>query len=166
MLDVGANIGACSIWVASLGHRVISSEPKQLHLESINASLALDKDIASKVTLHQCGLGNESSFGGLVSKQANTGSSWVFLNESKIQPIGAQIHVGGNKLFKICSLNDYCETEINIMEIDTQGFERIVLEGTQKFLSQKLIKNNVFEFWPYGLQAHGSDPEELLDFLV
>lgn len=166
VLDVGANIGACSIWVASLGHQVISFEPKQLHLEFFNASLALDKDIASKVTLHQCGLGNESRFGVLVSEKVNTGNSWVFLNESEIQPIGAQTHVEGNEPIKICSLNDFCETEINIMKIDTQGFERIVLEGTQKFLTQKLIKNIVFEFWPYGLRAHGSDPEELLDFLV
>mmetsp|Transcript_5792 Transcript_5792/g.35963 ORF Transcript_5792/g.35963 Transcript_5792/m.35963 type:complete len:890 (+) Transcript_5792:259-2928(+) len=166
VLDVGANIGACSIWVASLGHQVISFEPKQLHVELINASLALDEEIARKVTLHECGLGNRSSFGILVSEQANTGNSWVFLNKSEIQPIGAQSRELGNEPIKICSLNDFCETEINIMKIDTQGFERSVLEGAEKFLSKKLIKKIVFEFWPYGLRAHGSDPKELLDFLV
>lgn len=57
VLDVGANIGSCTIWIAARGYRVVSFEPKPEHISMIKATAALNRDGAgSRVTLHPCGL--------------------------------------------------------------------------------------------------------------
>jgi FkbM family methyltransferase len=64
-------------------------------------------------------------------------------------------------------LDDYFENnkKIEFIKMDIQGFEYRAFGGMQEII----IRNNhikiLFEFWPYGLRAAGSDPKKLIELL-
>ena len=53
-IDIGANIGSCSIHMASLGFPVIAVEPVHEHIRAINGSMALNP--AFNIHLHHAGI--------------------------------------------------------------------------------------------------------------
>lgn len=66
VFDIGANIGSCSIWVASRGHFVTSFEPKPEHLQLLKASASLNKTIHDRITVMPFALSDHKGTGELV----------------------------------------------------------------------------------------------------
>jgi FkbM family methyltransferase len=54
---------------------------------------------------------------------------------------------------------------IDLVKIDTQGYEYQVLLGMQGLINSNKNIKIILEFWPYGLRAAGSDPRLVIDFL-
>lgn len=53
-VDIGSNIGSCTVHMASLGFPVIAVEPVQQHVDTIRGSMALNPSF--HVDLHHIGL--------------------------------------------------------------------------------------------------------------
>lgn len=62
-------------------------------------------------------------------------------------------------------LDDFCVKPIEILKVDTQGFELHVLRGASRLLHIGAIRRIKLEFWPFDLRKHGSDPVQLLELL-
>jgi len=173
LVDVGANIGSCAIWAAARGYDVIAFEPKPIHIAMIKATASLRPEVGHRITLHEIGLSDAPTTDAvLVSEDANSGNSWIF-NPS--EQAATSVHgIGGGIGTTVTSdagvslgrLDDYCDQRINVLKVDTQGFEGHVFRGAIKLMRKGAIKRIRFEFWPFALRKHGSDPKELLDMLV
>lgn len=53
-IDIGANIGSCSVHMASLGFSVVAVEPVPEHIRAINGSIALNPTF--NINLHHAGI--------------------------------------------------------------------------------------------------------------
>jgi len=173
LVDVGANIGSCAIWAAARGYDVVAFEPKPIHIAMIKATASLRPEVGHRITLHEIGLSDAPTTGAvLVSEDANSGNSWIF-NPS--EQVATSVHgIGGGIGTTVSSdagvflgcLDDYCDQTINVLKVDTQGFESHVFRGAVGLMHKGAIKSVRFEFWPFALRKHGSDPVELLNMLV
>ena len=53
-IDIGANIGSCTVAIAALGFPVVSAEPVQEHVDTIQGSMALNPSF--HIELHHIGI--------------------------------------------------------------------------------------------------------------
>lgn len=53
-VDIGANIGSCTVAIAALGFPVVSAEPVQEHVDTIQGSMALNPSF--HIELHHVGI--------------------------------------------------------------------------------------------------------------
>lgn len=53
-VDIGANIGSCSVAIAALGFPVVAAEPVQEHVDTIEGSMALNPSF--HIELHHVGI--------------------------------------------------------------------------------------------------------------
>jgi FkbM family methyltransferase len=172
VVDVGANIGACAIWMAARGYDVIAFEPKPVHIAMLRATAALRPEIGRRITLHEMGLSDEPTAGAvLVSEDSNSGNSWIFkptqAAASSVLGIGGApgATVSSDAGVSLGRLEDYCAQTIDVLKVDTQGFEGHVFRGAVGLMRKGHIKRIRFEYWPFALRKHGSDPVEVLTFL-
>ena len=173
LVDVGANIGACAIWMAARGYDVVAFEPKPIHIAMLKASAALRPDVGRRITLHEMGLSDEPTAGAiLVSEDSNSGNSWIFKPSQEadvsVQGIGGApgSTVSSDSGVSLGRLDDFCRQTIDVLKVDTQGFEGHVFRGAAGLMRSGYIKRIKFEFWPFGLRSHGSDPVQMLSFLA
>jgi len=173
VVDVGANVGSCTMWLAARGYDVVSFEPKPIHVAMIKASASLNADIGRRITLHGIGLSDKSASGVvLVSESSNSGNSWIFMGSPQ-EATNSSEAIGGPRASTVSAdtgialgrLDDFCVEPIEILKVDTQGFELHVLRGATRLLHQGAIRRIKLEFWPFGLRKHGSDPVQLLELL-
>ena len=147
-VDVGANIGAISIFVAKMRPdiNVISFEPSSFNFSFLSANKQLNN--LSNITLINAAVhldgGKEISF--FNNGIRNGGSS--FFNDDKSQI---------EEIVKTVSLDDYFELNdinVDLIKVDVEGFELTVLESAQKYISirQPII---VFEFEDWAEKRSG-----------
>lgn len=121
VLDVGANIGNHTIFLASIAKvNVVAFEPN-VHLASaIQKSIEINA-LGSQVTVKQVGLGKEESVGSF--------------NETIPDNLGAQsISIGDGNL-QITTLDSMSfNAPISLIKIDVEGMELDVLKGAKKTL--------------------------------
>lgn len=177
ILDVGANIGACSLPLAARGHTVVAFEPKRQHIDMIKASVASNTHFSGRIYLHEAGLADRATDDAeLASEQGNSGNSWVLMKET-----ASQSHVRTNAAsiggdpshgvqvddtVTLQRLDAFCDVKVDAVKIDAQGFEAAILAGAGRVLRHGTLKRLMLEFWPYGLEGHGVSPASLLQLLV
>jgi FkbM family methyltransferase len=57
------------------------------------------------------------------------------------------------------------DPRVDFIKMDVQGYEMGVLRGMEGVFEESPRLSIYFEFWPAGLRAAGTDPEEPLDYL-
>lgn len=139
VFDVGANIGQYALFLRKSGYRgaIVSFEPLSVAYSQLKTSSSKDKlwKVAPRIAI-----GNEDSEI-TINISANTASSSV-LNmldtHIDVAPNSAYVSsetVKVNRLDTIAS--KYIENSSSIfLKIDTQGFEKQVIEGAEQILSQ------------------------------
>lgn len=174
VLDVGANIGACSVALAAQGHTVVAFEPKAEHVEMIKASVDANAAWPGKLYLHAVGLSDVATdSASLATEDGNSGNSWVLLEKHGVHAADAST-IGGraDKLvsldanIKLQTLDAYCHHTFDAVKMDAQGFEAAILRGGYKALRHGALKRIMLEFWPFGLEGHGYSPSSLLQLLA
>ena len=147
-VDVGANIGAISIFVAKMRPdiKVISFEPSFYNYGFLRLNKQLNN--LSNITLVNAAVhldgGKEISF--FNNKVRNGGSSLCNDDKSQIEEI-----------VKTVNLDDYFQLNnlvVNLIKVDVEGFELTVLKSAQKHLNttQPII---VFEFEDWAEKRSG-----------
>ena len=155
VLDIGANIGNHSLFLASHFKKCISFEanPRTFALLKFNSGLA------ANVVPHNVGLSDRSGEAQLYTNFANAGASSL---SSKWNRSFDQSHK-----IKLERLDDFLAEEtgkIDLIKIDVEGHEWFVLKG-----SEKIIRDNrpaiVFEYSPssMGTEAAEKDLIKLLN---
>jgi FkbM family methyltransferase len=161
-IDIGANIGMYSILAAKhsvAGSRVISIEPDDINCGFIRKSVAMNSCV--NVTIFQQAAGDYDGDAKLYINELNKADHRLY-DEKSERPF---------KQIKVCQIDTLLAAEgdgfrVDLVKIDTQGFELKVFKGMQKTLSSNPHIEIIIEFWPWGIAQAGDNPSELLDLIL
>lgn len=170
VFDLGANIGAHTLALArrvgSTG-RVISVEPTEWALEKLRRNVALNPDIADRITIiHGAILANTSDS----CAPAAFYSSWSLTaarkkNDSFHPILGGFLRSAGDaQSMTVDQLVSSSGIAPDVLKIDVDGFELDVLTGAERTL-RDIRPRLVVELCPYLFTEHGRSLAELLDIL-
>ncbi|HEY0350590.1 MAG TPA: FkbM family methyltransferase [Gemmatimonadales bacterium] len=166
VFDIGANIGYyTALAAAAVGEhgRVYAFEPDPRNLEVLRRNSAQAR--GAPIIVVPAAVGERD------------GTSSLFLNpaDSSINSLAranADVLGSGNSAHDVTvpavTLDAVARQEAiqpDVIKIDVQGAEMLVFAGAQQVLSRHPLKL-FFEFWPFGLQQLGTQPVELLAFLI
>lgn len=176
VLDVGANMGSCSMVLMRSGFQVMAFEPLPSSAGLLRASLRFNEGM---MTDRDAGKGpfsgvaqlavGEPSEAVVVEAYNNSGGSYVTspvnlqsCNRSSHNCEKAQsVHVVSlDEVLTAYGINKVC-----LLKIDTEGAELRVLRSAQEWLRKRLIGVVYFEWRPLQSIDRGEDPFEILNFL-
>lgn len=125
--DVGSNIGAYSLWVASLSRsiRIESFEPDPDMIRRFRETVT--RNHLNNITLNQYAIGSKNNVGILKINQTNRGENFIS-NETHF-PNACTVKI--KKLSSVIVNKGY--TKISLLKIDTEGNE---LEALQAFFDE------------------------------
>lgn len=161
-LDIGANIGALTLPMAlQVGDRgrIIAFEPTAYAFTRLRANIALNPDIAPRITCHHMML-SDSNRHGLPA----IASSWPLAQTGDTDPGhgGRMMPTAGAT---VSSLDDFIAAEkpghVDVIKLDVDGNELLVLRGAQKTLAtfRPIL---VMEFAPYVHPQNGANTFDAL----
>jgi FkbM family methyltransferase len=117
VLDIGANIGNHSIYLAKVvGCRVVCFEPDESLVSAINFS-AKENRIQDKITIHNVAVGDAGGFCRLE------------MNPDSPDSVGSQQVVVGHGAVPMITIDSLQLENIDCIKIDVEGFEEKVLIG-------------------------------------
>lgn len=137
-VDIGANIGSCSVHMASLGFPVISVEPVQQHVDTIRGSIDINPSF--HIDLHHIGMSSSertihANFGHGSRNWGATEFHEVSRNESfetELRLKTLEQVIGGRK--------------VSLLKVDCEGCEWAALKGAQRALRRvSMIKIEVVQ---------------------
>ena len=95
-------------------------------------------------------------------------ASWNTLGKPKMVLNGETIQPSCQEIVDSTTLDDYCKeheiTHIDLLKVDTEGFEAEVIEGSSELLSLSRIENIIFEVSLAPLEGVNRSPKDI--FLV
>jgi FkbM family methyltransferase len=167
VLDVGANIGAHTLYLAgAVGSqgKVVAFEPTAPAFERLTHNVALNPEIADRITLQQTML-LATADSALPDRVV---SSWPLLPRSQLDPVAPgrlQPTTGANSARLDDALRTVGISEVAFIKLDVDGFELDVLLGGKRLLedSPPLI---LLELAPSQVDATGRRVEDVLDLLA
>ena len=166
VLDIGANIGAHTLWFARLVSQegfVLAFEPTKYAYDKLIINTQLNPDLKSRITIAQVILGREDRD----NNRAQIYSSWTVTGTVDRHPK----HRGELKSTEgasMLTLDSYLSQQrikrVDFIKIDVDGYECDVLKGAQATLKQyKPIL--CIELSPYALEERGASMIELVKIL-
>jgi FkbM family methyltransferase len=173
-LDIGANIGAFTSTIASLGHEVIAVEPFKLNVPLIRATMCRHN---LNIHLYKVGLADTSPGKKMciwsTNDQINNVNARMTPYFEGIKDFGAdkqkkcmeviQTYTLDELLFETYKLN----RPIDAMKIDIEGFETRAFRGAKKLLASKFKPKKIwFEFQKQATIESGVSATELFQTLV
>ena len=167
VLDIGANIGAHSLYLAQLvgpSGRVLCFEPTDFAFAKLTRNIELNPDLAKRVTPFHCFLAakNEAEVPDAIY------SSWPLSQQDGLHAK----HLGQAMPTNVVParsvdgiLEELDNPRVQLVKMDVDGFESTVLRGCTA-----LLRDNrpifLMELSPYVLEERGSSVEELLSFFA
>lgn len=191
-VDVGANIGACSMMMASLGHRVVSFEPTPPTFVALAAALAGNApNPLWDVRLVNAGVSNASGTATIFSQPGNAGGSLTTgvggASREQVADLKTRSCSKGRRVpgcingirahavtqswatyqIRLTTLDDEVRGlgPVDLMKLDCQGHEFRALLGASQLLVSPGVRVIKFEFYPIGLRQVGDEPAAILRLL-
>lgn len=175
-VDAGANIGACTTFIA--GHKVPTHafEPQPDNLLYLRATLENNAELSSWVTVHDVGLGDHAHSSVIYRQEGNAGNSVVGLvhpdDPGNLQDrqamernkAGVSVRLLDEELWPSHSAQDPAP-KIALMKMDVQGYEVKVLKGARRLFDARCIQAIKTELAPAFLAAQGSTAADLCAIL-
>jgi FkbM family methyltransferase len=157
VLDVGANVGLYSLWVAKCAGekgRVVAFEPVPLLFEGLAESCK--RSGLSNIECMNFALGTDDGAALMVERAFNSGDGRM----SAAGSVAREVRVEVRRLDSLLPGRTF-----DLIKIDVQGYELNVLRGMEKALEGNRQVRILFEYWPDGLRAAGTNPADLIAFL-
>jgi len=149
-IDIGANIGYYSLLLAQRAKKVYAFEPEKNNLKILRKNLGINKIKNVEVVAAAVGDKNEKAL--LYKSGDNFGDHrlWGKGQTEKVDTV---------------RLDDFIkEKKVDLIKIDTQGWEPAVIEGAKKIIERD--KPIIFlEYWEEGYQKAGLDGRKMMEFL-
>jgi FkbM family methyltransferase len=167
VLDIGANIGAHTLTLAELvgpAGRVLAFEPTDYAFTKLSRNLALNPELARRVTAHHCFLAGTDAD----AVPSAIYSSWPLASEDGLHAkhLGREMKTETARARSIDSvLAEVADRPVSLVKLDVDGFECDVLKGATKLLTETRPVF-VMELAPYVLVERGASLSELLSFFV
>jgi FkbM family methyltransferase len=161
VLDVGANIGLYSAIAArSVGGngKVIALEPDSANCSFIARTKARN-DLTNLIIVEKAA-GERCGDAFLYLCETNKADHRIY----DVDHSRAKVPV---KMATIDSVvSELGIPRIDVVKIDTQGFEFFVVQGMLALVEQSVNMKVFMEFWPWGITNSGGSPEGLLEFFA
>ena len=155
--DIGANIGSCTVHMASLGFHVISAEPVNEHISTIKGSMHLNP--AFQIDLHQAGVADKegtikANFGHGARNWGATefhevGQNDTFEMELQLRPLD---HLLGTR-------------RVSLLKVDCEGCEAAAVFSAKRAFAHRRISMIKIELVQPSYQS-GNDTISAQDILV
>eukprot|EP00760_Papus_ankaliazontas_P015352 PhM_4_TR16480/c1_g1_i2/m.77323 len=168
VVDVGANIGACAMWLAASNNAtVFAFEPMSKNVAALGATLELNPRLKARVRLIPSAASVVNATRTLYSEQGNLGNSAMVESGSD----------DGKKILKgrapkwtteeitTRRVDDYVQQHVHLMKLDCQGCEYKALVGARQIFEKYGVDVVRAEFDPGLIRAVGDDPRDVLRFL-
>lgn len=164
VLDIGANIGWYSLFIAKYGYNVLSFEPSEINNYIFKKNYCLNRGL--NITLINKGLYDDEKRCNYYTKKENKAYGTVFCDENKIIPK----HLKESGQVTLTKLSNYIPFLLNkkvvLMKIKIDGSEGKAIEGGIKLITKYHIPFIFLEFNPEGLEQHGIDPIKFLKMFL
>jgi FkbM family methyltransferase len=168
-MDVGANIGSCSLWLATKKVKVYAFEPISENLKCFYHSIALNKfEKYIRVLPHAAG--DNEGYSTIFLEAGNYGNNLVIDKDSLLEAQKSKDNNQkmGVKNFKeeiahIVKIDDHVKEHVHFAKFDTQGHEYHAIQGALQQITKYGIDVIYTEYWPRGIEIRGTDP---VDFLL
>ncbi len=173
-VDVGANIGSCTVLVAGHKVRTHAFEPQPDNLYYLRTTLAANEELRSWVSVHDVGLGDHAHNSTIYRQDGNAGNSVVgVVHPDDPRNLEHRQAMEKNKAnIYVTTLDDELwpdqkgpPPKIALMKMDVQGYEVKVLRGAQRLLSARCIRAIKTELAAAWLGAQGSTQLDLCRIL-
>jgi len=158
-VDIGANIGITTIWMARNCEKVYSFEPEKNNIGRFNENLSVNN--VNNVELIQKA----------VSEQE--GEAELYLFDSHGHHSLSEKHVSetiNRTIIETISLDVFCKQNdifnIDFLKIDVEGHELSVLKGSKTLLKNKQISLIAFEHSPVLFSKQDKDNQEVIRYLM
>mgnify|MGYP001626460328 CR=1 FL=1 len=143
-IDVGANIGSYTILAsAHIGSKSLSIEPAPSSFINLSNNIHINK-IDDKVRAYNLALGAQNGYANFTSLHDTTNHIVTEEKELNIN-INDIIKVKITTLDEIINSNPDILLPVILMKIDTEGFEKEVLRGSEKLLKKNELKAIIIE---------------------
>ena len=171
-IDIGANIGYFVLYMATLGYNVIAVEASQENANLIRYSLCLNPELKSRIKLHNIALAEKRMRCAMASPEGNRGNMHMECKEENGRALdfSGSKHWSGRRqreeVVMTAPLDEVVgkDERVDVLKIDTEGFEYHALAGGQKHVLSK-VRYMQSEFSPFMLRKQHSDPVEYLELL-
>ncbi|MCK5416140.1 FkbM family methyltransferase [Candidatus Parcubacteria bacterium] len=155
VLDIGANIGFYTILFSKLvgkNGRVYAFEPD---IENFNRLKNNTKKLSNVI---------------LLNKAVGSETKNVKLYKSNSLNVDHQTYDSGENRFytevQCISIDDYLKIKrVDFVKIDIQGYDYYAVKGMSNILNKLKKVSMMGEFWPYGLNKAGVNPEKYFKLL-
>jgi len=168
-LDVGANIGSCTLLMAAAGHRTIGFEPVKSNFFYLSAAvLGNDPKIAERITLYRMGLGDKSTTTTAHTATDNAGNTVldIAVKDFPTQTFSTEDLITVGTMDEIFwSDPTTVPPHIRVMKIDVQGYELKVFKGATRLMKAGAIGVIKAEFSPEFFTEHGIQASDIANFL-
>jgi FkbM family methyltransferase len=153
-LDVGANVGLYSVWVAgATGAEVLSLEPTPATYRKLGQNIRLN-DLSHLITPIQTAVGDEVGVAKMTSELGG-------LDHVSTAPRDSDVAVPIEPIDRL--LNGRVPRAI---KIDVEGFEQRVLKGARDTLRDPALQLVIIELQDWTLQRFGTSERECMDLLA
>jgi len=164
VVDVGANIGACSMELAAMGAKVYAFEPVSSSFDLLNRSVSLN-NFGDRIQLYQNALGYFRGRRQIKIEVGNYGNailtSWDRVHENdrwhQTKFEKEDVMLG--------RLDDFVMEKVHLLKLDCQGYELRALRGATKLVRKYGVDTVRAEIDPRLLNAVGDTPKDLFEFL-
>jgi FkbM family methyltransferase len=128
VIDVGANIGNHSLYLASVtGCKVIAFEPNESLCKALKESIKVN-NLTQSVTVHSVGVYSETGF-----------AKFKTYDESNLGGNSIEIVEKSESEFEVVALDDFLQEKgINAIKVDVEGMEYEVIKGASNLIKQYL----------------------------
>ncbi|MBI4872206.1 MAG: FkbM family methyltransferase [Candidatus Riflebacteria bacterium] len=166
VLDIGANVGAHTLRLARLvgpSGRVVAFEPTEFAFRKLHANLALNPELAGRVTPVQAMLTDRAG----AAPPPEIYSSWPLTSDSRVHAkhCGSLQSAAGARVVTLdLALTELGLERVDFVKLDVDGFECVVLEGARNTL-EAWHPTIVLELVPYHLEEAGRSLDDLVAIL-
>ena len=158
-LDIGANLG---LYTALANKKmkgtgkIFAFEPQTIAFETLQKTIKINN--IKNVIAEQIALSDTAGKGTIYSSPDNGGDNRMYLDaEQKFTAEEVNCQIGDKYLFS------HNIDKVDLIKIDTQGYEFFVIEGLKNIIKKSINTITILtEFWPYGIKLSGKEPVELL----
>lgn len=154
-LDIGAHVGTYSLEFAKVSAGVHSFECSPKTFNYLCANIAL-RDLNYKITPHRTALGNTTGTTNYYLRSQDGGGNSCIDFKDKEYP---RIEV------PLTTLDSFQITNIGLIKMDVEGFEKQVLEGAVDTLRKNNYPRILFESWQEERELEGIPAKQLREEL-
>lgn len=158
VVDVGANIGYYTVLLAKKVKKVYAFEPDKISFEILKKNIEVNK--LKNVVAVNAAVGSREGKLELYRSEENLGDHKLFKT-----PLGcAASPLDEGEKIKVIKLDDFIKEKVDLIKIDTQGWEPEVIEGAKKLIEKD--KPIIFvEYSPATYRVAKLDGKKMTDFL-